>query len=67
MWCLRAMHKTLTDLGLDFRNQKHLQKRNRGLFLVVGIQNNVFKVGENSGSSTRKKNILLLDQIPGDM
>ena len=46
MWCIRVMHKTLTDLGLNFRNQKYLQKGSRGLFLVVGIQNNVFKVGK---------------------
>ena len=55
MWCIRAIHKTLTDLGLNFRNQKYLQKGSRGLFLVVGIQNNVFKVGKKQWKFNEEK------------
>ena len=47
MWCPRVVHKTVTDLELILNIPQSLQKGNRGLFLVLGIQNNVFKFGKS--------------------
>ena len=54
MWCPRAIHRALTERGWTLRKLKKHQGQEqfditpKGMFVVVGIQNTTFKVGNNS-------------------
>ena len=52
--CTKVVHKAVVEIGWNFIIKKLLQKGNRGLFLIISAQNNVFSFEKSHWKFNKK-------------